>query len=239
MQCTHVEHSCLTWCWSWVDARPTKALWCRFLQLSSEFIKTHISTDCYISIWYVNLHQQTQTTVFLFDFQHLLTCWNVLGESRREASRGVTSLGRRARDSRRGWDRLWPMIWSWGFTKVMIPSRHHGSCWFNTPIFRKPLYIYICISSHKWIAIYVIHVLCIDVVYIYIYGRHIPYSHEDPWFTISPSERFSWCSYYTYSYIFIHTYTYTLYIYTHMNTQNGCWCEICVIFNHIFRGWNQ
>ena len=162
MQCTHVEHSCLAWCWSWVDARPTKALWCRFLQLSSKFIKTHISTDCYISIWYVNLHQQTQTTVFLFDFQHLLwTCWNVLGESRREASRGVTSLGRRARDSRRGWDGLWPMIWSWGFTKVMIPSRHIvGSCWFNTTIFRKPLYIYIYV--HIYIHIYV-H------IYIHIY----------------------------------------------------------------------
>ena len=40
--------------------------------------------------------------------------------------------------------------------------------------------------------------------------------------------------------IHIHTYLYILilihYIYTHMNTQNGCWCEICVIFNHIFRG---
>lgn len=219
MQCTHVEHSCLAWCWSWVDARPTKALWCRFLQLSSEFIKTHISTDCYISIWYVNLHQQTQTTVFLFDFQHLLTCWNVLGESRREASRGVTSLGRRARDSRRGWDRLWPMIWSWGFTKVMIPSRHHS--WFmlvQYPHFQETS-IYICISSHKWIAIYVIHVLCIDVVYIYIWETYSIFT----WGPLIHHQSIRKVFLVFILYIFIHIYTYLylyiIYIYTYEYTE--------------------
>ena len=182
--------------------------------------------------------------MFLFDFQHLLwTCWNVLGESRREASRGVTSLGRRARDSRRGWDGLWPMIWSWGFTKVMIPSRHHS--WFMLVqyhhfqetslyiyiymyiyIYIYYIYIYIIISSHKWIAMYVIHVLCIDVVSIYIYiwetysiftwGPLIHHQSIRKVFLVFILYIF--IHIHTYLYLYFNTYYICIYIYTHEYT---------------------
>ena len=80
----------------------------------------------------------------------------------------------------------------------------------------------------------------VSMLFLYIYGRHIPYSHEDPWFTINPSERFLVFI----LYIFIHIHTY---LYLYFNTYYICiyihiWIHIMVVgvkyvlFSTIFFG---